>query len=221
MVAEAIIATMNEHPDETLIVRREAAKKSRHLSVRQLFARAPHVLSTLRPCWTMSPILAAEMVPADLRLFDIVVFDEASQIPPAEAIGCLARAPQSVIAGDSRQLPPTSFFGRNEDPDEDVEDDSSLTNDIESLLDAADVLLRDQMLQWHYRSRDDRLIAFSNNHIYSGALTAFPGAIVDTPISHCLIPFRPHIGVRGTRSNPDEVEKVVELVTRTRSRDPE
>ena len=212
LVAEAIIATMNEHPDETLIVRREAAKKSRHLSVRQLFARAPHVLSTLRPCWTMSPILAAEMIPADLRLFDIVVFDEASQIPPAEAIGCLARAPQSVIAGDSRQLPPTSFFGRNENSDDDLEDDSSLTNDIESLLDAADVLLRDQMLQWHYRSRDDRLIAFSNVHIYGGALTAFPGATVLTPISHCLVPFRPHIGVSGTRSNPDEVEKVVDLV---------
>ena len=212
LVAEAIIATMNEHPDETLLVRKEAGKKSRHLSVRGLFSRAPHVLSTLRPCWTMSPILAAEMVPADSNLFDIVIFDEASQIPPAEAIGCLARAPQCVIAGDSRQLPPTSFFGRNEDSDDDIEDDLSLTNDIESLLDAADVLLRDQMLQWHYRSRDDRLIAFSNNHIYSGALTAFPGAIVDTPISHCLIPFRPHIGLSGTRSNPDEVEKVVELV---------
>ncbi len=212
LVAETITATMDEHPDETAIVRKEAAKKSRHLSVRQLFARAPHVLSTLRPCWTMSPILAAEMIPPNLRLFDIVVFDEASQIPPAEAIGCLARAPQSVIAGDSRQLPPTSFFGRNEDWDDDIDDDFALTNDIESLLDAADVLLRDQMLQWHYRSRDDRLIAFSNNHIYGGALTAFPGAIVSTPITHCLVPFRPHIAVSGTRSNPDEVERVVDLV---------
>ena len=68
------------------------------------------------------------------------------------------------------------------------------------------------MLQWHYRSRDDRLIAFSNNHIYGGSLTAFPGAIVSTPITHCLIPFRPITGVSGTRSNPDEVEKVVDLV---------
>ena len=214
LTAEAIIATMNKHPDETTLIRREAAKRRRHLSVRQLLARAPHVLSALRPCWTMSPILAAEMIPADLQLFDVVIFDEASQIPPAEAIGSLARAPQTVIAGDSRQLPPTSFFGRSpSDDDEDEEDgDLSLTRDIESLLDTAGALLRDKMLQWHYRSRDDRLIAFSNNHIYGGSLTAFPGAIVSTPVTHCLIPFRPITGVSGTRSNPDEVEKVVELV---------
>ena len=214
LTAEAITATMNSHPGETMLVKREAVKKRRHLSPRQLFERAPHVLSTLRPCWTMSPILAAEMIPADRQLFDVVIFDEASQIPPAEAIGSLARAPQTVIAGDSRQLPPTSFFGRigDDDDDDDDENDLSLTQDIESLLDAAGTLLRDKMLQWHYRSRDDRLIAFSNSHIYGGSLTAFPGAIVSTPVTHCLVPFRPIIGVKGTRSNPDEVEKVVELV---------
>ena len=214
LTAEAIVATMNSHPEETALVRREAAKKRRHLSVRQLFAQAPHVLSALRPCWTMSPVLAAEMIPLDQRLFDVVIFDEASQIPPAEAIGSLARASQAVVAGDSRQLPPTSFFGRDSagGETEEQEDTVALTADIESLLDAADALLRDKMLQWHYRSRDDRLIAFSNNHIYGGSLTAFPGAIVDSPISHCLIPFRPITGGTGTRSNPDEVDKVVDLV---------
>ena len=161
LTAEAIIETMNGHPEETMLVRREAAKKRRHLSVRQL----------------------------------------------------LTRAPQTVIAGDSRQLPPTSFFGHAADDETEVdEDDLSLTQDIESLLDAAGALLRDKMLQWHYRSRDDRLIAFSNVHIYGGSLTAFPGATVSTPITHCLIPFRSIKGVVGTRSNPDEVEKVVELV---------
>ena len=214
LAAEAIIATMNEHPGETSLIRREAAKRRRHLSVRQLFARAPHVLSTLRPCWTMSPILASETIPAERALFDIVVFDEASQIPPAEAIGSLARAPQAVVAGDSRQLPPTSFFGQSPDDGDidDVDDHLSLTEDIESLLDVCGVLLRDKMLQWHYRSRDDRLIAFSNAHIYGGSLTAFLGAIVDTPVTHCLIPFRPITGITGTRSNPDEVVRVVELV---------
>ena len=214
LTAEAIITTMNKHPDETTLIRREAAKRRRHLSVRQLLARAPHVLSALRPCWTMSPILAAEMIPADLQLFDVVIFDEASQIPPAEAIGSLARAPQTVIAGDSRQLPPTSFFGRSPSDDEEDEGDGdlSLTRNIESLLDTAGALLRDKMLQWHYRSRDDRLIAFSNNHIYGGSLTAFPGAIVSTPVTHRLVPFRPITGVSGTRSNPDEVDKVVDLV---------
>ena len=213
LAAEAIIATMNTRPEETALIKREAAKRRRHLSVRQLFAQAPHVLSTLRPCWTMSPILASEMIPANRRLFDVVVFDEASQIPPAEAIGSLARASQAVVAGDSRQLPPTSFFGQSaDDGDDDDDNHLSLTADIESLLDVSGVLLRDKMLQWHYRSRDDRLIAFSNAHIYGGSLTAFPGAIVEPPVRHCLIPFRPIIGVTGTRSNPDEVERVVELV---------
>ena len=215
LTAEAIISTMNFHREETALVKREAAKKRRHLSVRQLFAQAPHVLTALRPCWTMSPVLAAEMIPLNRQLFDVVIFDEASQIPPAEAIGSLARASQAVIAGDSRQLPPTSFFGRDSVSDEDEEDDTgaiALTEDMESLLDAAGVLLRDKMLQWHYRSRDDRLIAFSNSYIYGGSLTAFPGALVGSPISHCLVPFRPITGVTGTRSNPDEVEKVVDLV---------
>ena len=216
LTAEAIIGTMSVHQEETALVRREAAKKRRHLSVRQLFAQAPHVLSALRPCWTMSPVLAAEMIPLDRKLFDVVIFDEASQIPPAEAIGSLARASQAVIAGDSRQLPPTSFFGRDSGSDEEADDDDddvvALTADIESLLDASAVLLRDKMLQWHYRSRDDRLIAFSNSYIYGGSLTAFPGAIVDSPISHCLVAFRPITGVSGTRSHPDEVEKVVDLI---------
>ena len=208
--AEEIIATMNAHQDETLLVKKEAAKKRRHLSPRQLLAKAPHVLTTLRPCWTMSPILTAEVIPADLRLFDVVVFDEASQIPPAEAISSLVRAPQAVIVGDKEQLPPTSFFGSGLNAIDD--DDVSMTRDMESLLDVGDVLLRDKMLQWHYRSRDDRLIAFSNNHIYDGSLTAFPGTMNNAPVSFCQIPFRPNPSALGTRSNPDEVEKVVELV---------
>ena len=213
LVAESIIETMEQHPKERDLVRKQAAKKSRHLSVRQLFAQAPHMLSALRPCWTMSPILVAEMIPHERKLFDVAIFDEASQIPPAEAIGCLARAPQVVVAGDSHQLPPTTFFGRQaEDGDEEEEGDLELTRNIESLLDVAGALLRDQMLLWHYRSRDDRLIAFSNRHIYGGALTAFPGALVDSPIEYQPIPFRPITGVRGTRSNPDEANAVVDLV---------
>ena len=215
LVAEAVVTAMNDFPNEATLVRREAAKKSRHLSVRQLLGRAPHVLTSLRPCWTMSPILVAEMIPADLRLFDVVVFDEASQIPPAEGISSLARAPQAVIAGDSNQLPPTSFFSTSATDDGEEEDDEidvAMTRNIESLLDVAGALLRDTMLRWHYRSRDDRLIAFSNNHIYQGSLTAFPGATLETPVRHILIPYRPILGVRGTRSNPDEVAGVVDLV---------
>ena len=124
----------------------------------------------------------------DPELFDVVIFDEASQIPPAEAIGALARAKQAVVAGDDRQLPPTSFF-RSQQPEDygdesdDADDGVSLVSNIESLLDVVKGLpIKEQMLQWHYRSRDGRLITFSNNHIYGEAMTAFPGTALEFPV---------------------------------------
>ena len=214
-VAEAAIEAMNAHPGERNLVAREAAKSTRHLSVRRLFDRAPHVLTALRPCWTMSPLLVAELIPAAANLFDVVIFDEASQIPPAEAIGSLARAPQAVIAGDDRQLPPTSFFGRRateESENEEDDTDTALTSDIESILDVAKAgPIREELLQWHYRSRDARLIAFSNANFYGEALTAFPGTAVSGPITHHLVPFRA-LPQRSNRSHPDEVERVVDMI---------
>ena len=213
--AEAAIGVMNAHPEETNLVTREAAKRSRHLPIRRLFQQAPHVLTAIRPCWAMSPLLVAELIPAGSDLFDVVIFDEASQIPPAEAMGVLARAPQAVIAGDDRQLPPTSFFSRHVPDDGDEEDDegdTALTSDIESILDVAKASpIREELLQWHYRSRDGRLIAFSNANIYQGTLTAFPGTTLEGPLTHHPVPFRPVPG-RSARSHPDEVERVVDMV---------
>ena len=211
--AEAATAAMNDHPAETSLLRAEAAKQRRHLPIRRLFNQAQHVITAVRPCWAMSPLLVAEMIPAEAELFDVVIFDEASQIPPAEAIGSLARAPQVVIAGDDRQLPPTSFFSAQvENDDEDEDDvDGALTSDIESILDVAKAgLIREEMLRWHYRSRDGRLIAFSNANIYGNGLTAFPGISLTAPIGHHLVSFRPL--PQQTPSNPDEVEQVVDMV---------
>ena len=213
--AEKAVAAMNAYPLETSVVNREAAKRTRHLPIRTLLRQAPHVLTAIRPCWAMSPLLVAELIPADFDLFDVVIFDEASQIPPAEAIGVLARAPQAVIAGDDRQLPPTPFFARNlPDQDEEGEDEfnMALTSDIESILDVAKASpIREELLQWHYRSRDERLISFSNQNIYQGALTTFPGISLNGPICSHLVPFRPVQG-RSTRSHPDEVGRVVDMV---------
>ena len=214
--AAAAILVMNEYPIETALVKREAVRKRRHLPVRRLFEQAPHVLTAIRPCWTMSPLLVAETIPANMNLFDIVIFDEASQIPPAEAAGSLTRAPQAVVAGDDRQLPPTSFFAKQmineEEEEEDDDPNTALTDDIESILDVVKAgPIREEMLRWHYRSRDARLIAFSNANLYGEALTTFPGANLEGPIAHHLVPFRP-LPQRSTRSHPDEVGKVVELV---------
>lgn len=214
-VAESAIEVMNAYPGERDLVAKEAAKKTRHLPIRRLFNLAPHVLTALRPCWTMSPLLVAELIPVATDLFDVVIFDEASQIPPAEAIGSLSRAPQAVIAGDDRQLPPTSFFGRraNEESENEEDDtDTALIGDIESILDVAKAgPIREELLQWHYRSRDSRLIAFSNTNFYGEALTAFPGTAVAGPITHHLVPFRA-LPQRTNRSHPDEVAKVVDMI---------
>lgn len=208
---------MNAHPHESTLVRREAAKRARHLPVRRLFQRAPHVLTATRPCWAMSPLLVAELLPANSDLFDVVIFDEASQIPPAEAIGVIARAPQVVIAGDDRQLPPTSFFVRygvaedEEETDDGGDLDTTLTGDIESILGCGQGSpMQQELLQWHYRSRDDRLIAFSNATIYGDGLTTFPGTAVKAPLVHHLVPFRP-LSQRSAISHPDEVQRVVDL----------
>ena len=181
--------------------------------------QAPEVLCGLRPCWMMSPLQVAEMIPADTQLFDVVIFDEASQIPPAEAIGTLARAKQAIVAGDDRQLPPTNFFrGHEPDEDDDPDDDAAqylapaLIANIESILDVVKALpIREQMLRWHYRSRDGRLIAFSNNQIYGEALTAFPGTVQESPITFHQLDLAPTLG-RSTRSHPEEVKKVVDLI---------
>ena len=212
MAAEQAIAAMNRHPDQTTLVKREAGKKRRHLSVRQMVHKAPEVLCALRPCWMMSPLQVAEMIPAEANLFDVVIFDEASQIPPAEAIGALARARQIVVAGDDRQLPPTSFFKNHHDMDDDDDQDMDLAHDVESILDAVKILsIKEWMLKWHYRSRDGRLIAFSNNHIYDKSLTIFPGTIQESPLTFHQLDLPPITGT-STISHPTEVENVVDLI---------
>lgn len=213
--AEAAISAMNTYEREDRLVRQEAQKKRRHISVRNLLRRAPNVLTAIRPCWTMSPLLVAETIPIGTKMFDVVIFDEASQIPPAEAIGSLARAPQTIIAGDDCQLPPTSFFGKQDADidDEDDYEDTPITEGMESILDVAKASpLREEMLQWHYRSLDARLIAFSNAYIYNKALTAFPSTELNNPISHRLVPFRSVPGLTSNTSHPDEVATVVDMI---------
>ncbi|QKO13979.1 hypothetical protein HAT91_02350 [Dickeya solani] len=129
-------------------------------------------MSTLAPCMLMSPLSIAQYLPANQSQFDLVIFDEASQITPWDAVGSIARGKQVVIAGDPRQMPPTNFFGRGET---DAEDDTE--EDMESILDeclAAGIY--NHSLSWHYRSRHESLIAFSNHRYYGSNLITFPAA---------------------------------------------
>ena len=205
-------------PEQRDLVRREAVKRSRHLSVRQLVHQAPAVLCGLRPCWMMSPLQVAEMIPAGTGAFRRGYLRRGLADPAGGGHrGTLARAKQAVVAGDDRQLPPTSFFRSQEaegydDDSDDADDGLALIANIESLLDVVKGLpIKEQMLRWHYRSRDGRLIAFSNNHIYGEALTAFPGTALESPLTFHELDLPPTSG-RSTRSHPAEVERVVDLI---------
>jgi len=221
-VAESATRTRDAYPKESDVIEHQARLKRGHLPVRQLFQAAPHVLGALRPCWAMSPLVVSQLLPAQ-RCFDVVIFDEASQVTPADAVGALMRADRAVVAGDPRQLPPTSFFmtsGGGED-DEEAEAEAlgvpAGTRNMESILDVMGSLLPPpkgtRTLSWHYRSKDERLIAFSNAqpNLYDWALTTFPGVAGGECLSHTLVSFIPgRVGQEA--SVTDEVTRVVELV---------
>jgi very-short-patch-repair endonuclease len=218
--AENATRVRDEYPQESEVIQHQAHLKRGHLPVRQLFQAAPHVLGALRPCWAMSPLVVSQLLPAQ-RCFDVVIFDEASQVTPADAIGALMRADRAVVAGDPHQLPPTSFFGTSGGGEDDEEAEAlgvmAGTQNMESVLDVMSALLPPprgtRTLNWHYRSEDERLIAFSNAqpNLYDWALTTFPGVAGADCLSHVLVPFRPgRVGQEDSVS--DEVIKVVELV---------
>ncbi len=144
------------------------------LTIRRVFKECPEALSRLKPCVLMSPLSVAQFLGPDFPPFDLVVFDEASQMPPWEAIGAIARADQAVVVGDSKQLPPTTFFERSAD-EEPSEDEFQ---DMESILDECIACNFPTLtLRWHYRSKHESLIAFSNSHYYQNSLLTFPSAL--------------------------------------------
>ena len=155
------------------ILQREFAKRRRHLPIRQLMAQAGNALQAIKPVFMMSPLsVATYLKPGGLE-FDLVVFDEASQVKPVDALGALIRGRQSVVVGDDRQLPPTDFFNAVSQDDDD--ENESVTADLESILSLFSAQgAPSRMLQWHYRSRHESLIAVSNQEFYDNRLVVFP-----------------------------------------------
>ncbi|MDR3487487.1 MAG: DUF3320 domain-containing protein [Bradyrhizobium sp.] len=150
-------------------------------SIREMISALPNAFPKLAPCMLMSPISIAQYLPPGQALFDVVIFDEASQITTWDAVGAIARGRQTIIVGDPKQLPPTNFFGRNDEDDDAIE----YEKDLESILDeakAAGIPVRD--LRWHYRSRSESLIAFSNHYYYQNRLITFPSPLVDDRAVH-------------------------------------
>jgi predicted DNA-binding WGR domain protein len=163
------------------ILENEFNKSMRFKSIRELSAKESGlVLKDLKSVWLMSPLSVSDSLPVDIGFFDVVIFDEASQITLEEGIPALYRAKQTIIVGDDKQMPPTNFFTvRTEDPDDlevyvDEEDDELLSNDADSLLVQGARKLNNVMLGWHYRSRFETLISFSNHAFYEAKLLTIP-----------------------------------------------
>ncbi len=163
------------------LLKHEAGKKTRHEPIRALMLRASEALQGLKPCFMMSPMAVAQYLPAGKVHFDIVVMDEASQVRPEEALGAISRGSQLVVVGDPKQLPPTSFFARQGDDDDEENPERSVAQDSESILEAAMPLFRLRRLRWHYRSRHESLIAFSNQAFYDSNLVVYPSPHRESP----------------------------------------
>lgn len=189
------------------VLSRQLQRTIGHMPVRKLVGEMGQALSALTPCMLMSPLSVAQFLPADTSLFDLVVFDEASQITVPDAIGAIARGRRCIVVGDPHQMPPTRFFDKA--PGSDDAGDSDTEPDLDSILDealAARVPLH--RLTGHYRSRHESLIAFSNHAYYKGELVTFPSA--DTRDTAVVLHKVDGIYARGKgRTNQIEAQAVV------------
>jgi len=194
------------------VVRRELQKQRRHKPVRVLLKEAPDVLTKLTPCFMMSPLSVAQYLPTDQALFDVVIFDEASQITVWDAIGAIARGRQVIVAGDPRQMPPTNFFARaDDDPDGDLEIEGDLESILDEMLGAS---VPEQRLNLHYRSRRESLVAFSNARYYDNRLITFPAPQVEDTGLSVVRPSDGFYARGGARHNEAEAKAVTAEIVR-------
>lgn len=163
---------------ETHLLKHEIGKQKRHISIRKLMERSGNALQSLKPCFMMGPMSVAQYLAPGHLHFDLVIFDEASQMKPEDSLGAVARGQQFVVVGDPKQLPPTSFFDSLDSTDE--EDDTDLIDEAESILEAAIKMFPARRLRWHYRSQHQSLISFSNHHFYDNDLVIFPSPKSDS-----------------------------------------
>ena len=200
---------------ELAILKHEMEKRARFMPLRKLFRQIPSLLLNLKPCLMMSPLSVAYFLSADQYHFDMVIFDEASQIFPQDAVGAMFRADQVIIAGDTRQMPPTNFFGANAGGSTDYDDENEEMEELgESILEECEVKLPARTLQWHYRSQHEHLIAFSNREIYGNHLVTFPSSnerMKDTGVEFVYVKDG-YYESAPRNCNRVEAERIVELI---------
>lgn len=201
---------MNQ-PGEMAIIRTEINKKRRHLPIRQLIERAGRAVQQIKPIFMMSPMSIANFLPPGKIEFDVAIFDEASQVKAVDALGAILRAKQVVVVGDTRQMPPTDFFAREIDFD----DENNETSDIESILNLFKAAgCHECYLRWHYRSQHESLIAVSNAEFYDNKLVIFPSSGTNQSATGIHFHHQPNaLYDRGrTRTNREEAKAVAAAV---------
>ncbi|MDE6561705.1 MAG: DUF4011 domain-containing protein [Muribaculaceae bacterium] len=192
------------------LLNRNISNGGRGLSLRDLFDQLPTLLPRLCPCMLMSPISVAQYIDLTADKFDLVVFDEASQMPTSESVGAIARGKALIVVGDPKQMPPTSFFSSTN-----VDAEEASIDDMESILEDCRTLdMPSLQLSWHYRSRHESLIAFSNNEYYEGSLITFP-SVDDKATKVHFVPVKGgYYEKGGRRCNQVEAEAIVDEIER-------
>lgn len=208
-ITEGIGSGKASELSELGLIKHEISKQRKHVPIRALLSRAGAAVQEMKPCFMMSPLSVAQFIAPCSLTFDLVVMDEASQLRPEDAIGAVLRAKQVVVVGDPKQLPPTDFFSFTDQNGGLDEEDADSSADHESVLDLAIRSFQPiRRLKWHYRSRHQALIAYSNHAFYDQDLIVFPSPHHD----HSLhgVKFVPVKGVYEKRRNMIEAQKIVE-----------
>lgn len=198
-------------------LQRELQKSRRHTPIRQMMAEAGEAVLAITPVFMMSPLSVAIYLPPEAPLFDLVIFDEASQIKPEDALGAILRAKRAIIVGDSKQLPPTTFFDRLAEEDE--QDDQDIASGMDSILDLAGAAIPEghplrKRLRWHYRSKHHSLIACSNRLFYRDQLVVAPNPEIKSQQLGIVFHYLPEAiyDRGGSRRNDTEARKVADAV---------
>lgn len=204
-----VLSSGAANSSEIGILQKAIKSNGRMLPIRKLFDSIPNLLRTLCPCMLMSPISVSQYIDPSYPEFDLVVIDEASQMPTSEAVGAIARGKNVIVVGDPKQLPPTSFFSGNQ-----FDEDNFENEDLESILDDCLALsMPQEHLKWHYRSKHESLIAFSNMKYYENKLFTFPSP-------NDLVSMVKLVDVKGfydrgkTKHNRAEAEEVIAEIIR-------
>jgi very-short-patch-repair endonuclease len=190
----------------------ELGKKRRIKPLRALMREHAWPLQQVAPCWLASPEVVSEVFPLERGLFDLVIFDEASQLDLERGLPVLYRATRAVVAGDEQQMPPTHWFEASRDEEEDEEEEPELleAQRTDSLLVAAKRIYGFDYLSWHYRSRYQELIEYSNHAFYDGALQV--AANTDRATARAAIEWLRVAGTWDKQTNAVEVTRCVDLL---------